>query len=478
MKKESDLLAMLQGNAENGAYPFHMPGHKRNTTLLGTELPYALDVTEIDGFDDLHAPSGILADLQARLAHLYGAKNAFALVGGSTCGILAGIASVCRRGDRILLARNCHKSVYNAVELLGLRPIYIQPPVDPVSGIAGSVPPESVRAALDAHKEIRLAVVTSPTYDGVISDIRAIAQIVHGRGIPLLVDAAHGAHLAFTEQNAHCAVTCGADVVIQSLHKTLPALTQCAAAHIGGDLVSPSVFAKYLSVFETSSPSYVLLASVSACVRFLEENAESAFAAYAERLARFSASCLELADLFVLCKGRDALRAHPVFFDFDAGKLPIVTARTTLDGTGLCKRLRRDFALESEMAAFSYALCMTSVCDTDAGFLRLSDALLAIDRTTSSRTTPYFGTPPLPKVRLSPYEASLRAARTLPLHACIGKISAQTLWFYPPGVPILVAGEEIDETTVQLLEYAALNGMAVYCAEGACDSPDTLTVCD
>lgn len=478
MKKESDLLAMLQGNAENGAYPFHMPGHKRNTTLLGTELPYALDVTEIDGFDDLHAPSGILADLQVRLAHLYGAKNSFALVGGSTCGILAGIASVCRRGDRILLARNCHKSVYNAVELLGLLPIYIQPPVDPVSGIAGSVPPESVRAVLDAHKEIRLAVVTSPTYDGVISDIRAIAQIVHGRDIPLLVDAAHGAHLAFTEQKAHCAVTCGADVVIQSLHKTLPALTQCAAAHIGGDLVSPSVFAKYLSVFETSSPSYVLLASVSACVQFLEENAESAFAAYAERLAHFSASCLELADLFVLCKGRDTLRAHPAFFDFDAGKLPIVTARTALDGTALCKRLRREFALESEMAAFSYALCMTSVCDTDAGFLRLSDALLAIDRTVSSRAPSDFGTPPLPKVRLSPYEASLRTARPLPLHACIGKISAQTLWFYPPGVPILVAGEEIDETTVQLLESAALNDITVYCAEGACDSPDALTVCD
>lgn len=478
MKKESDLLAMLQGNAENGAYPFHMPGHKRNTTLLGTELPYALDITEIDGFDDLHAPRGVLADLQARLAHLYGVKSSFALVGGSTCGILAGIASVCRRGDRILLARNCHKSVYNAVELLGLQPIYIQPPVDPVSGIVGSVPPESVRAAFDAHKGIRLAVVTSPTYDGVISDIRAIAQIVHGRDIPLLVDAAHGAHLAFTEQKARCAVTCGADVVIQSLHKTLPALTQCAAAHIGGDLVSPSVFAKYLSVFETSSPSYVLLASVSACVRFLEENAENAFAAYAERLARFSASCLELTGLFVLCKGRDTLRAHPVFFDFDAGKLPIVTARTALDGAALCKRLRREFALEGEMAAFSYALCMTSVCDTDAGFLRLSDALLTIDRAALSRTTPDFGTPPLPQVRLSPYEASMQSTHPLPLHACIGKISAQTLWFYPPGVPILVAGEEIDENTVQLLESAALNDITVYCAEGACDSLDTLTVCD
>lgn len=479
MQKKSDLLLALQAYAKSGVYPFHMPGHKRNSALLGNALPYSLDITEIDGFDDLHAPNGILKELHTRLARLYRADAAFALVNGSTCGILAGIASVCRQGDSILLARNCHKSVYNAVELLGLRPVYIQPSLDPATGIAGSITPESVEAALETHGDIRLVVVTSPTYDGVISDVRSITQCAHKRNIPLLVDAAHGAHLAFTAQKANCAVAAGADIVILSLHKTLPALTQCAAACIGGGRVSPAVFAQKLSVFETSSPSYVLLASISACVRFLEENAETAFEAFYARLGKFSARCRALTHLSVLCKGQDTLGSHPAFFDFDAGKLPILTAHTDIDGIKLLERLRRDFSIEGEMAALSHALCMATVCDTDEGFFRLADALCAIDRTLQeSSEAPSFQTPALPKIRLSPCDAVLHMGNSLPLRDCIGKVSAETVWFYPPGVPVLVAGEEIDRNTVQLLESAARHGIHVHSTKESGNSPDTLTVFD
>lgn len=476
MKNENDLLKSLLAYGESRAYPFHMPGHKRNTALLGNALPYSIDITEIDGFDDLHHPCGILKVLNERLAALYGAQNSFALVNGSTCGILAGFAAVTQHGDTVLVARNCHRSVYNAIELLGLTPVYIQPPADPATGILGSIPPEHIQEALEAHPEIRLVVLTSPTYDGVISDIRLIAEIVHQKGIPLLVDEAHGAHLTFTQQKKLSAVSAGADIVIHSLHKTLPVLTQCAAAHLNGTLISPAVFAQKLAVFETSSPSYVLLASIAECIRFLEEQAVSAFAAYQKRLAAFSARCQALGKLTVLCKGKDKLRYHPCFFAFDDGKLPIVTVRTDLDGQALVSRLRREFSLESEMAAVSYALLMTSVCDTDEGFSRLADALISIDQASPCCSASFeFPNLPLPKMRLSPSEASLQNGKVCLTDKSVGKISLESVWCYPPGIPLLLPGEEISNAVLEQLESAQKHGLSARSTSGRLPQ---IAVCD
>lgn len=460
--REIDLLSALQAHSVGGTYPFHMPGHKRNTELLGDALPYALDITEIDGFDDLHAPDGILKDLNDRLSVLYGTKQSFALVNGSTCGILAGIAAATRQGDKILLARNCHKSVYNAVELLGLVPVYLQPPADEQTGIVGSIPPETVRDALQKNPDIRLCIFTSPTYDGVISDIRTIANIVHAKDIPLLVDEAHGAHLMFTENQPHSAVAAGADIVIHSLHKTLPALTQTAAAHLCTDRISSAVFQQKLSVFQTSSPSYVLLASIAECVRFLEENAKSAFSAYQKRLNDFSAQCRTLTNLTVCCKGADNRTAHPAFFAFDGGKLPVVTANTDLDGISLLQSLRKNYKLEGEMAAVSYALLMTSVCDTEEGFSRLFEALQTIDNgLEKSAVPPQFQSLPLPEQVFIPATASAQSGKKIPLQNAVGSVSLTSVWCYPPGVPVLVCGERITQEIADWLTNAKAHGLKV-----------------
>lgn len=457
-----DLLQQLTDYAAGGTYPFHMPGHKRDAAELSECLPYGIDITEIDGFDDLHAPEGVLQDLNLRLARIYGAEHSFALVNGSTCGILAGIAAATHRGDTVLMARNCHRSVYNAVTLLGLRPLYIQPPSDAATGIAGSIAPECVQSVLDAHSQVRLLVLTSPTYDGVLSDVASIVKIAHQKNIPVLVDEAHGAHLAFTKQKSLSAVQAGADIVIHSLHKTLPSLTQTAAAHLCGNRISPTAFAQKLSVFETSSPSYILLASIAECVRFLETRAESAFAAYENRLQSFSENCRTLGMLSVLCKGRDSLQNHPTFFDFDGGKLPIVTTHTTLDGTALLQKLRRDYALEGEMAAISYALLMTSVCDTDEGFQRLSAALSEIDRTAEfSRAIPNFQALPLPVSHCTPAEAAAHPTRECALSLCVGRVSAETVFCYPPGIPLVVPGEVISKEIAEAVESAERHGLFV-----------------
>ncbi len=461
-QNKPNLFDALKAYSTSGAYPFHMPGHKRNTALLGDDLPLAEDITEIDGFDNLHNPEGILKDLAERLAALYGSAFSLPLVNGSTGGILAGIATCCSYGDSILMARNCHKSVYNAVSLLGLKPYYVVPPTDEKTGIAGSIRPEDIKSALELHPEIRLVVLTSPTYDGVLSDIKTIVNLAHEREIPVLVDEAHGAHLRFTPLAEFSAVPCGADIVIQSLHKTLPAMTQCAVAHVNGKRISPTAFLKKCAVFETSSPSYILLSSIALCVKFLEEKGKEAFGNYQNLLSKFSAECEDLEHLFVLNKGKDSASQHPTFFAFDEGKLPIVTVNTDIDGNALLEKLREEFALESEMAALSYALLMTSPCDTKEGFLRLTAALHKIDASLNrTENPPTFAEMTLPERVLLPSEAEEKDGVFLPLENTAGKIALDALWCYPPGIPLLVPGEKINEGMLKRIDAMKKAGLSV-----------------
>lgn len=200
-------------------------------------------------------------------------KHARYLVNGSTGGVLAAIRSVCKEGDKILVARNCHKSVFNAVEVFGLNPVYVLPTYFEEYGFYGSVYPSSVKKAFEENPDIKLVVVTSPTYEGIISDIKSIAEICREHGAILFVDEAHGAHLGLCKKFHESARTLGADIVVNSLHKTLPSLTQTALLSVCTDRVDTAIVDKNLAVFQTSSPSYVLMASMDGCVRMLEDRA-------------------------------------------------------------------------------------------------------------------------------------------------------------------------------------------------------------
>ena len=251
---ETGLRADVE-RAVDGMYPLHMPGHKRRIAPA-EGLPYAWDVTEVPGTDDLHDASGILADAMARTARLFGAKRTWYLVNGSTCGILAGIRALAPHGSTIVAARNCHKSVFHAAELGELDVRWSTPPVEPEFGVFGSVPPQTVERALNEAPHARCVILTSPTYEGVVSDVAAIARICHARGVPLFVDEAHGAHLGLSPLFPGGALAAGADVVVQSAHKTLPSLTQTALLHIPeGSLADENEISRQLGIFETSSPS-------------------------------------------------------------------------------------------------------------------------------------------------------------------------------------------------------------------------------
>ena len=237
------LYKKLKDYSASDFYGFHMPGHKRSARLTGADLPYDIDITEIEGFDDLHHAEGILRQAQERAASVYRAGETHYLINGSTVGLLSAVLGSTRRGERILMARNCHKSVYNAVLLNELEPVYIYPRQLGGTELNDQMTPREVGRLLDANPDIKVTVITSPTYDGVVSDIKGIADAVHRRGGILILDEAHGAHFGFHPLFPENGNVQGADIVIHSLHKTLPALTQTALLHMNGTGADVSSYA-------------------------------------------------------------------------------------------------------------------------------------------------------------------------------------------------------------------------------------------
>ncbi len=472
---EKTIFQRIADYTAGDIYPMHMPGHKRNTALLGTQLPYQWDITEIHGFDNLQNPRGILKRCAEAASTLYGSKQTFLLINGSTGGILAAIHAATRPGDTVLVARNCHRSVYHALELGQHRAVYLLPETDAATGISGSISPAAVEAALAQNPQIRLVVITSPTYEGVISNIRDIANLCHRQGIPLLVDQAHGAHLGLSPHFEGDALQGGADLVVTSLHKTLPALTHCALLHLGGDLIDPARIQRALSIFQTSSPSYLLLASIDQCIRLLAEQKEALFADYASRLQAFDRSIERLKKLTVLCHGNDNLQRHPAFYGFDSGKMVISARGTALTGPELTRLLRQQYGIELEMAYADYAIAMTSIADTAEGFAKLARALMDIDSTLQpADVKPSAFSPSLPRQRMGAWEALLLPGRQVALEQAQGLVSLEYVWAYPPGIPLVVPGEVVEDQVLEQIHALLAAGVELHSTNGGL--PQVLTV--
>lgn len=456
------LYERLLKYGKTGRTPFHMPGHKRQT-YFGGALPYDMDITEVDGFDNLHAPTGVLLNLCRRASALWGSAASFPLVNGSTCGILAGIRTLTLPGDRILMARGCHQSVYHAVELCGLRTCYLSARSDPDYGILMSMDPNAVDRMLTENPDVRLTVLTSPTYEGVCSDLRKIADVVHRHGGFLMVDQAHGAHLGLSHHFPDSAMEQGADLVIASLHKTLPSMTQTAVAHLAKS-VNSDAFARNLSIFETSSPSYVLLASVDRCLTLLEQDGKMLFNAYADRLDEFKCATASLSRLRI--PGYHMPLPSGVF-DFDRGKICICTTGTDRSGFGLADLLRESYDIEPEMATEDYVLAMTSIADSMENFKKLAEALLSIDaslnaKPVNKRSLRY----PVPEPILPIGEAVHLPGEWVPLMDAIGRISLDYVRAYPPGIPLIVPGEAVDRELVMHIFGLAESGASVLNGKG------------
>nr|WP_317379001.1 aminotransferase class V-fold PLP-dependent enzyme [uncultured Faecalimonas sp.] len=446
------LYNRLERYGDSDFYGMHMPGHKRNRGLIRNRIPYELDITEIDGFDDLHHAEGILKEAEARAARLYKADRTHFLVNGSTVGILSAILGSTKKGDKILVARNCHKSVYHGIYLNELEPVYIYPAYEK-SGINGEISPDEVEKILERERGIRAVMIVSPTYDGVVSDVREIARIVHRYGIPLIVDEAHGAHFGFHPYFPENANTKGADVVIHSVHKTLPALTQTALIHLNGTIADRKKIERYLHMLQSSSPSYLLMASIDVCMEFLEKRGQQEFETYVQELEKVRQR-LENLKMLKLIRTKQ----------YDRSKLVISVKESQISSRELSQILREKYHLEMEMTAGDYILAMTSVGDTKEGLERFAAALEAIDAGLKGADMQAKSIGSLPRTELCLKSSEIidrEDGVSVAWKESSGFISMEYAYLYPPGIPLIVPGEKMTEEVISCLEEYQKRGFSI-----------------
>ncbi|MFQ9652648.1 MAG: aminotransferase class I/II-fold pyridoxal phosphate-dependent enzyme [Enterocloster sp.] len=481
MRQEELLINRLAAYARSDMYPFHMPGHKRRTGPEESFMnsctdsftnPFAVDITEIEGFDNLHHPEGILKDSMKWAADVYGADQTYYLINGSTGGILAAVCGSVPRGGRILVSRNCHKSVYHGICLNQLKTSYVYPQEIEGLGIQGGITAEDVDRMLNRYMDTQAVLIVCPTYDGIVSDIEAIARIVHRAGLPLIVDEAHGAHFRYDAMFPVSALDLGADVVIQSVHKTLPSLTQTALLHIkcnrpdGGCYADRERIDRYIHMVQSSSPSYVLMASIENSIYQMEQTDTAPYGKQLHRLRRRLGQMrhLRLADTGLI--GQAGIR------DLDISKIVVSTRGTCLypaedgltgfTGAQLDDILRREYHLEMEMCGADYVTAITTVMDSGEGLERLGDALTRIDsQLTDAGYKPDGRSGDQKSVysmrcdtAMSMGEAMEEKMASVGLEDSAGCISGEFVYIYPPGIPIVAPGEWISRPILEvILEY-------------------------
>ena len=443
-----DLYDALTAYAASDACPFHMPGHKRR--LGSMQDPFSFDITEIDGFDDLHHAESILKEAQERAAALWHSSETHFLVNGSTAGILSAVHACARPGASLVMARACHRSVYGAAALSRQKTRYLRSEDRGV--LNGPIDPDELERVLDGCGDVSAVLLTSPTYDGIVSDIARAARIAHRRGIPLIVDEAHGAHFGMHPLFPASSVELGADLVIHSLHKTLPSLTQTALLHVNGDLVDRRKVRRMLSVFQTSSPSYVLMASIDRCVSMLRESGNDLFDRYARLLSAFRTQM-------------DAPGIRLLDTD-DPSRILLQPVR--LSSRELYDTLRDRFHLQPEMCTPSYVLMLSSVADDEEAFRRLLDALREIGASCAGRdASDSAGSPAdIPPADHPPARMPLHAAldapqEQVPLRDAAGRVSAEYLYLYPPGTPLIAPGEEITQDLLRRISRLRKAGLSL-----------------
>ena len=423
--------ALKEYAAQNPAR-FHMPGHK-GKPLPAPELAAlgSLDVTEIPPTGNLYEAGEPFDSAQALWAEVFGFDHCQFLTGGSTMGIHTGLALFCKPGDQILIDRNCHRAAFHAMALLDLEPVFLERPWLSEHNLVGHFSPERVEKMLDQHPNIKTVCITSPTYSGLLSDIGGISEIVHARGGKLFVDGAHGAHLKFLGVDAFR----GADGVVMSAHKTLPAMGQTALLFTNG--VNPDRVRRTASIYGSSSPSYPMLASLDLARQWLLDH-PGEYRRAADRVA--------------------ALRKK---FPSLGEDLPLDPTRLTIkvkDGPAFARALE-EMGIYPEMEDGGHVVFICTAQDSDGDFRRLEEGLTALSAGMGECTP--LPPPPLPERVLTPRKALFSNSRTLPLEECEGNVSACPLAPYPPGVPVVAPGEIISKKELSYFKEIGYNNKLV-----------------
>ncbi len=438
---DARLYQALKQQAARKAARFHMPGHKGRPILPELGHPFEIDYTEIEGTGNLYAGDEPILSAERDAARYYGAADCLFLTGGSTQALMTAIGAAVPAGGTLLVDRNCHKAATHAMALLDLTPEFVVPRALDASGLPGLLDPGEVEQAFARAPQAAALLVTSPNYYGVLQDIPALAEICHRHGVPLLVDAAHGAHLKAV--GLPSPIEQGADLAAVSTHKTLPALGQSAVLLSSGR-ISFDVLLDTAPLFGTSSPSYVLLASIDLARAWLEGDGAAAYARSAQRVASL----------------RREIGNATVFSALSDGDAPLDPCRLTVDCRGtnvtgheLNRVLHEEFAIDAEMADRDHVVFICTGADTTRDYARLMGAL----RDTRFRGAPYrmSSLPPFPAPQraCSVRQAWFSARHEVPVAEAAGCVCARPLTPYPPGVPLVYPGERIGQVHIEFLQH-------------------------
>jgi lysine decarboxylase len=438
-----------------------MPGHKGGrilstpiSDLLGKKV-FLADVTNIPGMDDLHQPHGVILEAQRKAAVVFGADYTYFLVNGSSCGLQAMIMAACNPGDKIAVPRNIHRSILGGIIFSGAVPVYFMPEYDRQYGIPLGTTPETIEQCLSRHADIKAVLVVNPTYHGIVSDIRSIAAIAHLHNIPLLVDEAHGPHLGFHEALPSGSLSSGADIAVHGTHKILGAFTQASMLHLKGDLIDRRRLEAALRLVQSTSTSYLLLASLDATTAQME-TAGRKLIDHAVRVAAYARTQLKEIE------GIDTFGAEicgrPEAFGLDPTKVTVLARNLAVTGFWLEKQLRRDYNIQVEMADLHHILLMISFSswrrDVDQFTAALQSITGRLKRGLLERAITIeekYTFPPLPEMILPPRDAFFLPITTLPLEDAVHKISAEIIACYPPGIPVVCPGEKITDEIIDYL---------------------------
>lgn len=425
---------------------FHMPGHK-----LGRGIPKRLlsnlamlDVTEIPGTDNLHAPEGAIREAQELAAKAFGADHTFFLVNGSTCGIHAAIMTICSAGDKLIVGRDCHRSVIGGMTIAGITPVFIKPEFNSTYGISTVISPLEVEEALSKNPDAVGVMITRPNYYGVCSDIEKIAEVTHSFGKILMVDEAHGAHLKFSSSLPVCAMDAGADICVQSAHKTLPAFTQGSYLHIKGGRIDVERLRYYLSLLETSSPSYIIMAFLDIAREIMEKEGGQRISELLSSIKIFEKDMSNISGFKLM---RD------IGLSIDPTRVVINTSAFNISGYEIEKILRENYKIQAEMSDVYNIVCIATIADQMQDFKRLSSAISCISegfkqKPVSADINIMDLKLPLRKVELK--DVSRYKYKEIRLCMAEGRISAQMIIPYPPGIAVACPGEVI---TGDMIDY-------------------------
>ena len=452
------LLDALERYAAADITHFDVPGHKKRAspelTAAYGEKMLKMDANSTPELDMLGNPTGVIAEAERLLADAYGADEAFMLVNGSTSGVQYMVLTACRPQDLIIMPRNAHKSAINALILSGARPIFVEPEVDPVYGIAHGVKAESVHKAIHDHPDAKAVFLISPTYFGAVPDLANIVRIAHRHRMPVLVDESHGAHFPFHPDLPVSAMEAGADMSTVSLHKTGGSLTQSSALLLREGFFRRRDVRAVVNLFQTTSTSYLLLSSIDLARRKLATKGREIFGGLLAELVRTKREIAKIPGLSVLTRA-DA--GGPGLFDYDETKIVVRVNELGLTGFEVYDLLRSDYHIQAELAETFVVLFIASLGDDGGTLDRLTEGLRDISRRFYGKRDP-FHLPvknlfESPRAVISPRDAFYGSKKLVPLSRAAGEICADSIMIYPPGIPLAIPGERLTPTIIEHYKF-------------------------